>query len=225
MADSINFSGAAFTLTRERAADALVAVKALAASEKEQDTFIAGEIAEQIGKVPTLTEALELWDWETETNERGDIVGMEFLAADDSDAYELLYEALAPYAEPSSRLEFRDDFGNHWRWVFDGSGVRREVGRIAYGAEPEPLTEEQARSLARHVISAAVRWAEGPAHPDWAGPYGEGESAEEDRISAVLGRAEVLLTRALAGKLSTLDRQDLEHLLDGRCEYAESYYG
>jgi hypothetical protein len=107
-----------------------------------------------------------------------------------------------------------------------GYELGEPVGYVAEeaGERPGALTPREAAWLARHVISAAVRWAEGPAHPDYAGHWDPVEEAVAGCQTAVLERAGVLVERALTGRLTAADREELDWLFDGRCEYAESYY-
>ena len=58
------------------------------------------------------------------TDETGNIVGVDFYGVDMREDEEL-YVALIPFLREGSYMEFCDELGNLWRWVFSGGDCHR----------------------------------------------------------------------------------------------------
>ncbi len=136
MSEPLNPGSSELMVPAEQVAAALAAVKAAATSPGVRDTFIEGCLADQIMAADSLGEALALWDFEVELGDDGGVVGVFFEGNSDSDAYEVLFRALAPYA--SGYLTFKDDFWTMWRYRFEGGRVYRDEGEVVYGRSATP---------------------------------------------------------------------------------------
>lgn len=51
-----------------------------------------------------------------------------------------LYNTLGPFVLAGSVQGFMDEYGNHWRWEYNGTTAVRQTGRVVYENDPIPST-------------------------------------------------------------------------------------
>lgn len=118
---------AKFNIPREKHADALEAVKALAKNTMDMIlcSFI-GEsktasryswVAKNFAESENLPDIIGCWRWEVSLNANYDVVGIEF-AGEKSGQDMVLWETLAPFVEDGSFIHMQGEDGANWRWVF-----------------------------------------------------------------------------------------------------------
>lgn len=81
-----------------------------------------------ISRCSTLEEVFEEWRYPVETNDFGDITGIDFYGEKIGDEVEL-FRVIAPFVESGSYLEMHGEDGAFWRWVFK-NGTFAEVDPI-----------------------------------------------------------------------------------------------
>lgn len=86
-------------------------------------------------------EVLLAWGHAPQFDKNGDIVGLGlYWEGYDEETFGNLYKVLAPFVVSGGVQAFSDEYGNHWRWYFDGTRAIRQVGTIVY-AEDTPKKE------------------------------------------------------------------------------------
>ena len=81
--------------------------------------------------IKTLEEGLEAWEFDVDTDDQGNIISLWFDGEKAGDE-DFMIEAIAPYVEAGSYLDFRGEDDAHWRWEFDGKTVTNQVGRVSF---------------------------------------------------------------------------------------------
>ena len=88
-------------------------------------------------------DAMAAWRWIFEADENGDAVDPSFMGEKLGDE-EILFEVIAPFVEKGSFIQvFCHDEEEIWRWVFDGTTVRREYADITFNYENANKTRDQ----------------------------------------------------------------------------------
>jgi len=146
----MNSSGNAVRIKKERFAEALEAVKALASQEslmgggsysvsdgkKIETRHFSWVDTEAFLKAETLVDALTEWRWKAILSDSGDIDEVEFdgekLGNDD-----VLWQALAPFVEPGSVIYCHGEDGTDWRWTFK-DGVFEEETKLSIWLSEQP---------------------------------------------------------------------------------------
>ena len=73
-------------------------------------------------KAETIEEALEEIRYESEHDDEGNIVNVEFIGEKFGDE-KIFFTALAPYIEKDSYISFEGEDGCEWTWLFNGKEV------------------------------------------------------------------------------------------------------
>lgn len=83
-------------------------------------------------RAPSLSEALQLFQWKTYTDENGALNGILFVGQVYRDD-DHLFSVLAPYAYSGSYVIMRGEDGALWRWFIDAAGeCREQKGSITF---------------------------------------------------------------------------------------------
>ena len=89
-----------------------------------------------LGDASTLEEAMAELNWEAETDDHGNIVGLWFRG-------EKLYEEdawldkISATVQPRSKIKMQGEDGYIWCWYFDGKGCATYDGEIVFPGMPE----------------------------------------------------------------------------------------
>jgi len=121
---------AEFKINSKNHKDALKAIKALAGKETCGDHFSWVD-TKCFLEAKTLLDALDTWRWEAETDNDGNIVGIQFTGEKIGDDM-MLFKAIAPFVESGGCIEMRGEDGYMWRWLFDGGGFREQGAKIVW---------------------------------------------------------------------------------------------
>ena len=105
----------------------LEAVKTLTNEKNLQGDFWV--LNDKIAAAKTLKEALFQWGWDIRISSHDGFSRVFFVGehlCDDA----ILFSAMAPFLEKDSFIAFRDEFGESWRYVFDGKGMKEQSATI-----------------------------------------------------------------------------------------------
>ena len=119
----------AFRISAENKAAAFEALKSWALKEMERNAAYAHLGHSPIGDATELEDALSELDWETSTDDCGNIVGMCFSGEKIHDEDEWL-DAIAPHVDKGSQLMMRGEDGCSWCWYFDGESCTTYSGEV-----------------------------------------------------------------------------------------------
>lgn len=114
-----------------RHADALAAVRALAARLTSPGSSFSFVDTDAFASAQALSDALRAWRWEPEFDENGGLAALWFVEDKLGDD-QLLLNALAPFVEPGSSIVMIGGDDEIWRWRFDGGQVHEEDGRVVF---------------------------------------------------------------------------------------------
>jgi hypothetical protein len=117
---------ASFFIPAEKQADALAALKKMVAGQRLGFVF-----AEDVIDAPTLSDAMEAFRWPVETDELGNIVGLEFAGAKLGDG-EILFKIIAPFVWEGSYIEMGGDENAIWRWTFQNGEMKEVAPKITW---------------------------------------------------------------------------------------------
>ncbi len=130
-----------FRMRKERHADALAAIKALAGRETVtkahfpsmlDDDHFAFVTTREFVQAEQLVDAMVAWRWVLEEAGDGSLYNPSFTGEKLGDE-EILFSAIAPFVESGSYIQvFCHDDECVWRWVFENDGVRREYARLEF---------------------------------------------------------------------------------------------
>jgi hypothetical protein len=139
----INQVGQRFFIHKKNFSPALSAIKALATRTNEMSGGSWGPVfgrtaswyswvrTEEFLNAQTLDEALQVWRWEPQIDERGNIYLLNFvgekLGQDD-----ILFQAIAPYVRNNSYIEMMGEDGARWRWVFRNGECVEKEGKVSF---------------------------------------------------------------------------------------------
>ena len=126
----------AFRISAENKAAAFEVLKNWALREMERNAAYAHLGHSPIGDATELEEALSELDWETSTDDCGNIVEMRFSGEKLHDEDEWL-DAIAPYVDKGSQLMMRGEDGCSWCWYFDGESCTTYSGEVVFPAMPD----------------------------------------------------------------------------------------
>lgn len=89
-----------------------------------------------LGEASTLEEAMDELNWETETDDHGDIVGLWFRGGK---LYEedVWLDKISTMVQPGSKIKMQGEDGYIWCWYFDGNGCVTYDGTIVFPGMPE----------------------------------------------------------------------------------------
>jgi hypothetical protein len=78
---------------------------------------------------------LESYGYAPDTDDDGNIIGLEFVG--DKVVYdeEKMFQKIAPFVEDGSFIEMRGEDGAMWRWVFSGGTVREVRATVVWPEE------------------------------------------------------------------------------------------
>lgn len=123
-----------FFLPKENVDAALKAIQSLA-NNKETITDSSGRhfswVEQGFEKLTTLKDILEEWRWEPRIDVEGNIWDLVFTGqkyVDDN----ILFEALAPYIQKGSWIEFLGEDGSLFRFTFDGVSMKEIFAQITW---------------------------------------------------------------------------------------------
>ena len=126
----------AFRISAENKAAAFEALKGWAQKEMEQNAAYAHLGHSPIGDATELEDALLELDWETGTDDCGNIIEMCFSGEKLHDEDEWL-DAIAPHVDKGSQLMMRGDDGCSWCWYFDGESCTTYLGEVVFPDMPD----------------------------------------------------------------------------------------
>jgi hypothetical protein len=129
---------AEFRIPKDRFADALAAIQALAGKETIHDRsglHFSWVATEDFVRARTLEEALRAWRWNPDLDADGNIDGIWFEGEKSGDDT-LLFEAIAPFVAPGSYIQMIGEDDSIWRWRFDGRHAHEEPARLVFGDAP-----------------------------------------------------------------------------------------
>lgn len=121
----------AFRISAENKAAAFESLKGWALKEMERNAAYAHLGHSPIGDATELEEALSELDWETSTDDCGNIVEMCFSGEKLHDEDEWL-DAIAPHVNKGSQLMMRGEDGCSWCWYFDGESCTTYLGEVVF---------------------------------------------------------------------------------------------
>lgn len=113
-----------FNIKTEHKADALSAIKSLAAYPH----FTWVKTADFL-KAETLEAALAVWRWHAKTDEKGNIVDLYFTGEKYGDCT-VFFAAIAPYVTSGSFIIMKGEDGAMFRWVFNDKTVKEQQAKI-----------------------------------------------------------------------------------------------
>ena len=100
----------------------------------------------------SLEAQIELYGWTLETDEQGNVVGIEFGGDRLCDEDEWL-AAIAPFVDKGSYIEMNGEDGIYWKWYFDGKTCTTYYAQLVY---PEiDALEAQEENEERNLMSCA----------------------------------------------------------------------
>lgn len=121
-----------FNIKTEHKADALKAIKSLAGKETHKHNqsphFSWVETAHFL-KTETLEEALIVWRWHAKTDEKGNIVDLDFNGEKYGDCT-VLFTAIAPYVTDGSFITMKGEDGAIFRWVFNNKTFKEQQAKV-----------------------------------------------------------------------------------------------
>lgn len=126
----------AFRISAENKAAAFEALKGWAQKEMERNAAYAHLGHSPIGDATELEDALSELDWETSTDDCGNIVEMCFSGEKLHDEDEWL-DAIAPHVDKGSQLMMRGEDGCSWCWYFDGENCTAYLGEVVFLNMPD----------------------------------------------------------------------------------------
>ena len=135
-----------FLILKKNKAKALKAIKELSKRTNEGkgfsscgngiERFFSWVDTSEFVNAKTLEDALFAWRWETETNDKGNIISLDFNGeklGDDMILFEMiLFEVIAPYVEKESMIGMTGEDGYRWAWCFNGEKCIEKAGKVIY---------------------------------------------------------------------------------------------
>lgn len=82
-------------------------------------------------KSDDIEEIFKAWGFETDFDDQGNIVGLNFFF-EKSGQEDLLLGAVAPYVKDGSYIEFMGEDGFRWKWVFENGIMVEKKGRFVW---------------------------------------------------------------------------------------------
>jgi hypothetical protein len=131
----IEMRGSNFTISADRAAAALAAIKALDPNREWSGGVRASRfswiVTSEYMEAKDLAEAMDAWRYELRQKDNGDWVLGSFSGEKLGDDL-FLFEAVAPYVKPGSFIEMQGEDGFLWRWIFDGLTCKEKAAVISW---------------------------------------------------------------------------------------------
>jgi hypothetical protein len=142
MGYSIMLLKSKFLVRNEHHNDALKSIKALSGKEttgKEGELHFMWVRSNEFIEAATLEEALYAWRWSVVLNAAGHIIGIYEFRGEKYGDEDILFKAIAPFVDQGSFIMMAGEDGVIWRWLFHGSQVQKQFGRVVfdYRAEEE----------------------------------------------------------------------------------------
>lgn len=126
----------AFRIAAENKAAAFEALKGWAQEELERNAIYAHLNRSPIGNALELEDALSKLDWETSTDDCGNIIEMRFSGEKLRDEDDWL-DVIAPHVDKGSQLMMRGEDGCSWCWYFDGESCTTYSGEVIFPDMPD----------------------------------------------------------------------------------------
>jgi len=95
---------------------------------RRKSWWVKGEIS-----ADTLEELFEIFRWEIQSNEHGDVSDIFFNGEKSGYGEDLeFFQAVAPYVKEGSYIEMHGEDGSLWRWIFDGKTCEEKWAEISW---------------------------------------------------------------------------------------------
>jgi len=123
-----------FVISHENKKKALMAIKNLVGSESIHDAsgaHFSWVTTSDFLNAETLEDALDVWRWEADTDEEGNIVDISFIGEKLGDD-ETLFKSIARFVNPGCYIQMEGEDGTLWRWVFDGANCKEVVAKVSW---------------------------------------------------------------------------------------------
>lgn len=121
-------SDANFCIPRNKAKDALKAIKALA-DKNDRFSWVS---ASEFKHAKSLVEAMDAWRWNLSAEDEGeDYTSIQFEGEKLGDDL-VLFKAIAPFVNEGSFIEMHGEDGSIWRWTFDGTTCKEVSPTITW---------------------------------------------------------------------------------------------
>ena len=191
----------AFRISAENKAAAFEALKGWAQKEMEQNAAYAHLGHSPIGDATELEDALLELDWETGTDDCGNIIEMCFSGEKLHDEDEWL-DAIAPHVDKGSQLMMRGEDGCCWCWYFDGESCTTYSGEVVFPDMPdegkEPIyTHDEAALIVEEFETVLEKYGVKIPSP-------EDDEREEDNEATLYGSTYSDLLDSVEGMLISL---------------------
>ena len=197
----------AFRISEENKAAAFEALKGWAQKEMERNAAYAHLGHSPIGDATELEDALSELDWETSTDDCGNIVEMCFSGEKLHDEDEWL-DTIAPHVDKGSQLMMRGEDGCSWCWYFDGENCTTYLGEVIFPDMPdegkEPIyTHDEAALIVEEFETVLEKYGVKIPSP-------EDDEREEDNEATLYGSTySDLLDSIEAALIDLLDRHSV----------------
>ena len=151
---SVNFRDGSIAIRASAKPAALGALMTLVAD----DSIVCdAEVLRPLQASTTLEDALRAFDWDSYTDQGGDVVQM-WMAGDQLDHSEAMFRALAPHIERGSYVEFTGEDGDIWRWSFDSRHVIETYPQFLWPPAANHHRRRTIRALRARVTALRARW-------------------------------------------------------------------
>ena len=195
-----------FRIAAADKAAAFDALKQWEATELEKHPDHTNSCYTPLGKAETLEDALGELDWEVESNEQGDIVGLYFTGEKLHDEDEWL-DAIAPHVAKGSYLTMSGDDNIIWCWYFDGSHCMEYYGEVVFPDMPTDEKDEPKRMTCMVVLHYP--------ESEWGDDYACFDVPATCSLSQVLDEVEVQQCR-----LNPDDFESIQAYAEAACDKA-----
>ena len=190
-----------FRISAENKAAAFEALKSWALKKMERNAAYAHLGCSPIGNAMELEDALSELDWETGTDDCGNIIEMCFSGEKLHDEDEWL-DAIAPHVDKGSQLMMRGEDGRSWCWYFDGESCTTYLGEVVFSDMPddgkEPIyTHDEAALIIEEFETVLEKYGITIPSP-------EDDEREEDNEATLYGSTYSDLLDSVEGMLISL---------------------
>ena len=191
----------AFRISAENKAAAFEALKSWALKEMERNAAYAHLGCSLIGNAMELEDALSELDWETGTDDCGNIIEMRFGGEKLHDEDKWM-GAIAPHVDKGSQLMMRGEDGCSWCWYFDGESCTTHSGEVVFPDMPdegkEPIyTHDEAALIVEEFETVLEKYGVKIPSP-------EDDEREEDNEATLYGSTYSDLLDSVEGMLISL---------------------
>lgn len=88
---------------------------------------------DEVERSLNLKELLNAWGHNPKFDEQGNVTSLYvYWEGYDETTMSALYKTLGPFVRAASVQEFSDEYGNLWRWQYNGTTAIRQTGRVVY---------------------------------------------------------------------------------------------